>query len=322
MLNIEVNKIPYKAFHQWDEMPLSLAITIHTLISESIPPKLREFYSIVSGQGNQEEKEKDLTEWYNTLTDDERIKQLPLFYGKAIALLTTIPAEIIKHLGAADRDVFYKTFCESFVYGILYWPSNFTAKGINSFKHNDVEYFLPLTKNIMGVDRPFFDRSAIEFTESADLEIFSKEMRGGKYEVAANIISILCRPYVANNSISPTTFYPENIRPKKNAQKIHEKDIAEYVDKIKAYPKTIIEPYNEEVCLERAKQFLDLKMNIVFEVFFCLAQHITILHQLMTISLQQGVLNDIRNLNKAESKSSVGMRALSKWREQLIMLNM
>ena len=46
----------------------------------------------------------------------------------------------------------------------------------------------------MGVEKPFFDRTAIEFTECADLELFSKSFAGGKFEVAPNIISIICRP--------------------------------------------------------------------------------------------------------------------------------
>lgn len=280
MLNIEVNNTPYKAFHDWSEMPLSLAVSIHSLISEQMPEKLKLFYALISAPDDQAVKEEAIKEWYEKLEDEERIKQLPAFYGKAMTLLTTIPEDIIAKINPADRDVFYKTFCEKFVYGILYWPNNLELKHIKSFVLNKEEYFLPETKNIMGTERPFYSRTAIEFTEVADLEIFAKQMTGGKYEVAANIISILCRKKIPVD--------PKTLPTIKADQKT--------LDTIKASKKLVLEPYVEEVSLERAEKFLSLTMDIVFEVFFCLSTHIIISNQLMTISLLKEVANVTQDL--------------------------
>jgi hypothetical protein len=50
------------------------------------------------------------------------------------------------------------------------------------------------------------------------------------------------------------------------------------------------EAYNEQACKERAKEFQDLGMNIVLEVFFCLDQCTTILSQNTRISTLRGNL--------------------------------
>jgi len=291
MILFKINNINYKIFEHWREMPLSIGCAIHTLCFNEMPSKIKDIYSIITGTSD--DKEKQLVEWYNSITDEEMIKTFPAFYGKVIKLLTDIPEDVIAQIKSADRDVFYKQYCEKFVFGIIYAPTDFDAVGIKSFKHKDLpELFLPITKSVMGVDKPMFDRTAIEFTESADLEIFSKQMAGGKFEVAANIISILCRPIIPNKPMEPfDRIYTSHGVPRKLTGK-------ERMALIVNYPRTIIEPYNEDVCLERAKQLADVPMNIVFEVFFCLAKLIPSSSQTMTTSSAEGMRKEERQSKK------------------------
>ncbi len=272
MLLFEVDNKEYKAFHSWGEMPLSIAISIHTLCVEQMPGKLKEIYKLLATPNEEEEQtQKELIDWYNSVTDEERIKTFPLFYGKIIELVTTLPKDVIEHIRYSSRETFYKKYCEDFIFGILCFPVNYEYKNITSFEFNDVKYFLPETKEVLGAQKPFFDRSAIEFTESADLELFSKDFAGGKYEVAANIVSILCRPKAGS----------------------------------------VIEPYSEEVSLQRAKDFLNIKMDIIWEVFFCFQKHINLSNQIIAISLTEEAIK-LNLKNQAELKSLVGTEALSK----------
>ena len=261
MINITIDNNPYKVVEQWSEMTLLKAIEL-SLIVNSMPPRLKAVYDLMSQGG--EDLDKNIAEWSASITDEEFLKLFPLFYGKVIECLTDIPADVIEHVNRSERDVFYKNYCEKFVFGLLYFPVDYQYKSPASFTHNDIEYFLPETKNIMGVEKPFFDRTAIEFTESADLEIYSKQLEAGKWEVAANIISILCRPLVRLD--------------------------VEY--------KMELEKYNEETCLQRAEEFKSLTMDIVFEVFFCLAKHIHLSTQRTVISSLESLVEHRKGLLK------------------------
>ena len=53
-------------------------------------------------------------------------------------------------------------------------------------------YLLPESRISLGEKQPAAYLEAVQFTESADLEYYSKEMEGGKFQAATNIISILC----------------------------------------------------------------------------------------------------------------------------------
>ena len=66
--------------------------------------------------------------------------------------------------------------------------------------------------------------------ETDDILKAAHDMDGGRLDVAANIVSILCRPKAEDGKV---------------------------------------EKYDEARSLERAQTFLDLPMSIVWEVFFC-----------------------------------------------------
>lgn len=261
MIHLEIDNKPYKCIEKWDEMKLSTATLIHTLCKTELPEKLVEYYQLLTLEDNKE----DIKKLSETYTEKDIVKHFPEFYGKAIELLTDIPKEIIDKLQSGYRQSFYKKYCEMFVFGILHFPVDYKIEKIKSFNFNDTEYFLPETKIVLNQHKPFFDRSAIEFTEAADLEMYAKELSGGKYEMAANIISILCRPKIVAQSYGKTK-----------------------VDLI-----GLIEPYDEQTCLNRAEQFEDLTMDKVFEVFFCFQQHTNLSEQLIQLYTQEEVLRSL-----------------------------
>ncbi len=235
MVKFEIDKNSYKCFEKWAEMPLSKGIEL-AIVCNWAPGKLKEYYSIITSVGSVEEKEERISKWSEEIGDNELIKEFPAFYGKVIQCLCSVSDDVIGFVNEGFRFSFYKKYCEKFVIGILNNPIDYDVVGMKSFYFEDVEYHLPVTRDILGNKRPMADRSTIEFTESADLQIASKQLESGKFEYAANIIAILCRPVV------------------------HE----------------VLEPYVEATCLSRADKFKSLTMDIVWEVFFCLSKHITL----------------------------------------------
>jgi len=260
MILFNVNGKQYKLIESWSEMTIEKASTINEVIEKEMPVALNDYYKLLSIRDDND-REKELDEWFKVVDDKALVKTFPDFYGKLIALFTDIPSELVQNIYHNERTTFFKTYIEKFVIGLIYGPIDYIDSRRISFEFNGIEYFLPITKNILGADRPFHDRKAIEFTEAADLELFSKDMAGGKLAVAANIISILCRPHVNKE----------------------------------------VEPYNEEVCLKRAEEFKQLGMDICFDVFFCLNEHII-------TSRQTSLILRLNQLLKDQTKEMVLIR--------------
>lgn len=253
---LDVNGVEYTAIETWEEMPLSTAIQVHQ-VTDDMPSLLRELYDHSIKQ-NPDKKETD--KLYDKITEEDRIKLFPLFYGQIICVLSDVPHSIMDGILWDVRTSFYKQYCERLVQGILFGDYS-DIKNIKSF---DVEkgpfkgtYYLPTSGHFLGgnveltkvkdqkisTDVPMENEQTIAFVEVADLEIYSERLKGGKYEVAPNIVSILCRPEG--------------------------------------------EEYDEKKSLARAESFMELPMSVVWEVFFCT-------HQLLTISSQNTLISQLR----------------------------
>lgn len=282
MTELTIAGTDYSCFDQWGEMPLSKATELATLCNKEMPFPLKNLYTVYakSKGAEDEETKKDIAEFAKDVTDEDTIKNFPVFYGKIIKCLSDIPNEIINKIDAGNRVAFYQQYCFKFVFGVLHFPFDFVAKGITEFTHHDITYYCPKSKTVLGEVKPFADRTAIEFAEAADLELFSNKLDGGKFECAANIIAVLCRPMV---EISMS-----KAKEKYNGQTI--KQIRKHTKE--DYLK--LEPYNEDTCLKRAETFHDLPMNIVWEVFFCLVQQSILLNQNIAISSLEAGLKALR----------------------------
>ena len=268
---IEVNGIDYKCLESWKEMRISKAIEIQQILDD-IPSLLKEVYDLrVSKSGT---KKADIDKLIGKIDTKDRIKYFPLFYGEIIKALTDIPGSVMDGIMWDMRTQFYNMYCERLVIGLLYGDYDH-IEPIKSFRFKRgideplmmETFLLPREDHVLGKPVPMADAQTIEFTEVADLEIYSEQLKGGKYQVAPNIISILCRPKG--------------------------------------------EAYNEKKSLARAEMFMDLTMDIVWEVFFCIHRLSIISSQNIQIYKLEKALGRI-NSKRRGSKHLAGMVESSK----------
>lgn len=220
-------KQTFRLKNNWDELLLEDAINLHQICDRYMPKVVKEIYTLYAN--GQHEKQADrLNELLLSVTNEDNTVHLPLFYGHLIKALSDMPEDMVNQLSPAQRATMYETYLTRLISELLFFP-NIEYKGISSFNMDGVDYYLPKTDSAMGVEVPMEDRTALEFSEVADLDLSTRSLTGGRYERAANIISILCRPMVKGK----------------------------------------LEKYDQKTCLKRADIFLKLPMPIVFEVFFC-----------------------------------------------------
>ena len=269
MINLSIGGEDYQSIETWGEMPLSKAIEINKII-DTIPKNLAKYYKLTSEnakvKGEKDRlRDKELQQLAKKITDKERMKDFPEFYGKIICTLSNIPEAIMNQIQWRDREKFYKSSytgsisAESVVYGLSHFPYDYHVTGIKKFVFKGQTDWLPKTKRILGQLKPLADTTAIEFAESSDLEIFSKELSGGKYARMANVIAILCRPKV----------------------------------------KGLIQKYDEATSLKRAAQLKELPMSVVWEVFFYVVRHTSISNSNILMSLVQRELLTLRRKQQA-----------------------
>jgi len=188
----------------WEDVTLSQAIEINKICNE-FPKEIKDIYGLIVGKQSDEVKNK-IIEIENALSDELKSKTLPALYGRIIQVLSDVPEHIMRLWTPAERTAFYLDYAFKFVLGIMFMPFDYKQKNIIKFNHEEVNYYLPETTQILNQHKPMAHTTAIEFTEVADLEIASKDLQGGKFERAANIVSILCRPkdevYNENTSLS------------------------------------------------------------------------------------------------------------------------
>ena len=185
---VSVNSHKYECYETWADMPLSKAVEITKLLKIA-PPQLLSMYEAICIIKDDLHTQKVFSE----IKVEEQFKDFPLFYGMIIEQVTNIPREVVDSVLTEERTIFYEQHCLHFVLGLLYSP-NIERKNIDSFDWKGTTYYLPTIKKILNEERPMASTTAIEFCEAADLDVYSKNLVGGKFEVAANITAILCRP--------------------------------------------------------------------------------------------------------------------------------
>ena len=188
MLNFEAGEKTHKVAENWGEIKLSQAIAIMEVVKE-FPEALRELYTLA---GIEEQKER-FNEIEASFDDEHIYKIIPELYGRIITIISDVSDDDINLWPPNFRVLFYRQYVFNFVYGLVEMP-DFKAEGLIDFEFKGETYFLPESRNIMGNVQPFANVSALEFAEVADMEIHSRKLENGKYEAAANIVAILCRP--------------------------------------------------------------------------------------------------------------------------------
>lgn len=181
MIEVRIDNKEYSIKDSFSDYSLSDAISVHKVIADA-PENLIALYNAPS----QEEIDKI------ELTDEDVYKLFPRFYGQVIEACSDIGEGVIEGILAEERRIIYKGYLEKIVAGLIHLPE--AIDEIESFEFGGETYYLPQSKDVLGDERIGAYMSAIEFTESSDLEYYSKGLEGGKYEYAANIIAVLCRP--------------------------------------------------------------------------------------------------------------------------------
>lgn len=180
MINVVLQEKTYKFAENWGEITIEKAEELRKL---KMPDSLAQAYEAYT-KG----------EKFDSPVDEKTIiKVLPTYYGEVIRIMAHMPKSAVKLIHWAERTAIYKDYLEQFVVGVHHFPA-YELTGVESFDFEGVTYHLPKSREVLGNKEEGAEMTAIEFTESADLEIYSRELDGGKYEVLPNIISILCRP--------------------------------------------------------------------------------------------------------------------------------
>jgi len=179
----------HKCVSEWSEISLEKAVEVME-VAESFPDNLKKLYHLSAD----EKKADEYNKVDKLISDKQRFKEIPAIYGKIISLLSDVSDVDVNLWGPIERTAFYNDYIFKFVYGLIVSPFDYKAENIKDFEFRGETYYLPDSRMILGNEKPFADVTALEFAEVADLEINSRELTAGKYEVAANIVAILCRP--------------------------------------------------------------------------------------------------------------------------------
>ncbi len=194
MVEVVINKRSYHFNTEWEDITIQEAINLRVLL-DNIPEKLKAVYDCYvtkETKKNKEELGKKLEAALMEITKEEEIREFPEFYGEVIMMLSDIPKSVIKRVLWRERVRIYDRMCLQIVISLLWEPKH--IKPVKSIQLGKEILFGPEDKKILDEVRPMGHSQSVTFTESTDLELFSEEMKGGKYSVWPNIISIVYRP--------------------------------------------------------------------------------------------------------------------------------
>lgn len=177
MRTVKIDK-DYLFPETWEDIRLDQAVD---LFKVKVPEVLKTYWK-------QSLEEKPIDEF----SFKDLNKTLPEYYGRVLCAWG-VPLKVVKKIRMADRCFLYDSFFSDIILGLNYSPL-YTPKGIEFIMCDKEKLYLPKDKSILGTKVPMAYESTWNFTEQADLVIYSKELEGGVYEVLANIASIMCRP--------------------------------------------------------------------------------------------------------------------------------
>jgi hypothetical protein len=248
MIFFTTNEKEYACLAEWREITLAKAIEASKYVHSNIPPLLKKSVQSECAMymdGALELKDawkKDI----DAISEEEHLKLIPIYAAGLLSILSLCPKEIIGHIDKKHLTGFYFGYLHKLAMGLLHFPFDHHYEEVESITIADTTCWLPSIVDYGLEKRPMADRTAIEFTEVADLELNAKKLEGGNIEVLPLVIAIMCRPRGVDG---------------------------------------MIEKYNELICAQRSKLFLDLNMDDVWNVFFSLKNRCTLLEQNTAICL-------------------------------------
>lgn len=190
MLLTTVNGQEFEICESWHDVTIEKAVELYNV---KLPEKLADIYKVMYYSPiSQEEKVAVISDLQGKITDEDLYKHFPSFYAKVLEILSDIPHDIIKKTDVISVKSIYITYLQKFVEGVMFFPE-FDYSPIKSFRFRDVEYFLPVSREVFGVDVPMVDVTALEFTESADMLSAVSSLQKDISKLAT-LVAILCRP--------------------------------------------------------------------------------------------------------------------------------
>lgn len=216
----------------WSEITLKDAVDLLAHAKDNLPKEIERYYQLQYMDKGDSKVKSELENITLNLPSEVEHVGFPEFQGGCIKILSDISEESLNKMNALERLTIYRSFIEVPMMGLLNNP-DFEPKGIESFVHNGVTYYLPKDADGYGVNVPMgADTTTIEFAESATLMMNSSNMKYNKMDNIALVIAILARP-------------------QKNGKR---------------------EAYDQAKAIQRANEFINLPMEIVWEVFFCFTE--------------------------------------------------
>ena len=205
------------------------------------------------------------------VTSEDAIKIFPEYYGEIIRRLTNIPDDVIDLMDSGLRDAF---FHRAFSHFIL---SMFTSHPLNNVEGKNIIYEPPDIKSFkIGKDRYYLPKT---------LKIYGEEIPLGEEPVIsfaeAADIEIAIR-HLAEGAVDRLPMF------------------------VSVYCRKLNEKYDEKKAMQREKLFLDLNMEVVWAVFFCIRR---LLERYLTStqSFLKGAARLYRDISvKADSEISDG----------------
>lgn len=234
MVTVKISNVEYNIKDEWDEITLEEFVHLQQ-ICDKAPKKLKDIMHLVLEGKTDEISSVELS-------DREKVKTFPKFYGDLLVELSDIPKKVVNTIDSVSRETFFYTYLSKVAISCMHHPVDIPEVPRDSFdfvssdKNLSLEmkelingkYILPKSKEVLGEDRPLGYISTMQFTESSDLDLYMRGLDKKDYTMISNIVSILC---------------------------------------VKEG-----EEYDEDISLARAKHFKHLTMDIVWDVFFYLSE--------------------------------------------------
>ena len=184
MIKIKAQDEEYDLINDWSDMSIAKFLEVQR-ICDKAPEKLKKLIGhVYFGEKEQIEK--------MNFSNREQLKTFPKFYGDILEELSNIPNKVLKTMDFETRVVYFNTHLIKFVIGCLYAPVDVPEITTDKFEFEGETYVLPKSRSVLGNERPMGYISTIQFTESADLDIYMRDLDDKNYSVLPNIVSILC----------------------------------------------------------------------------------------------------------------------------------
>ena len=194
MIKVEIGGTHYRVCSEWSDVTVQKA---SDLLKHRIPDSLKAVYDLAFTPmtGTVEDHVRAVEEKEQSISFEDQHKNIPLFFSRVIEALSDIPGEVLNKISVHSIKTIYHSYLRKFVEGVWYFPSEFQPMDLTSFEFDGETYYLPTSGNVFGEKVPLVDVTALEFCESADLQVYVSRMTADKdFSRIANIVSILCRP--------------------------------------------------------------------------------------------------------------------------------